>query len=109
MRLGLAIKRQAKLRGPAAGKILVMQNDFEAAVSNAEIGNLAALWKKRSPEKVSRYHFEREMKMLHDIITPGTPGISTQEVYARIVREVENLNKNVRPASNSRASGYVTD
>jgi len=95
MRLGLAVKRQAKARRPAAGKILVMENDFDLGVSNAEIETLTELWKARAPEKISNYHFEREMKMLHDIITPGTPGIPTAEVYARILHEVEILDENI--------------
>jgi len=95
MRLGLAVKRQAKARGPATGKILVMENDFDMGVSNAEIETLTDLWKAHKPEKINSYHFERDMKMLHDIITPGTPGVPTEEVYARILHEVDALNKNI--------------
>ena len=95
MRLGLAVKRQAKLHKPAAGKILVMENDFDMGVSNVEIESLADLWKTHNPEKVNSYHFEREMKMLHDIITPGTPGIPTSEIYARILHEVDTLDENI--------------
>ena len=95
MRLGLAVKRQAKVRAPAAGKLLVMENDFDMGVSNAEIESLADLWKAHNPEKISSYHFERELKMLHDIITPGTPGIPTAEVYDRIIREVETFDKTI--------------
>jgi len=73
MRLGLLVKRQARIREPAARKILVMENDFDMGVSNAEIEILTRLWLTQKPEKVSSYHFERDMKMLHDIITPGTP------------------------------------
>jgi alpha-beta hydrolase superfamily lysophospholipase len=94
MRLGLAVKRQAKRREPAAGKILVMENDFDMGVSNAEIERLTELWKAHKPEKVNSYHFEREMKMLHDIITPGTPGIPTAEIYTRILHEVEAMDTN---------------
>jgi esterase/lipase len=93
MRLGLAVKRQAKQCEPAASKILVMENDFDKGVSNAEIEKLIMLWEAYNPEKVNSYHFEREMKMLHDIITPGSPGVPTEEVYARILREVDALNK----------------
>ena len=95
MRLGLSVKRQAKMHRPAAGKILVMENDFDMGVSNAEIESLADLWKVYNPEKVNSYHFEREMKMLHDIITPGTPGIPTAEIYARILHEVNTLAANI--------------
>jgi len=95
MRLGLAVKRQAKVREPVAGKILVMENDFDMGVSNAEIETLTRLWIEHKPEKVSSYHFDRDMKMLHDIITPGTPGIPTEEIYGRILLEVEALDQNI--------------
>lgn len=94
MRLGLAVKRQARQYAPMAGKILVMENDFDKGVSNAEVEKLTALWEAHEPEKVSSYHFGREMKMLHDIITPGTPGIPTEDIYARILQEVETLETN---------------
>jgi len=55
---------------------------------------LTELWKAHKPEKVNSYHFEREMKMLHDIITPGTPGIPTAEIYTRILHEVEAMDTN---------------
>lgn len=95
MRLGLAVKRQARLNAPAAGKILVMENDFDMGVSNSEIESLVALWKSHGVEKLSSYHFERNMKMLHDIITPGTPGVPTMQVYDSILHEVESLDQNI--------------
>lgn len=95
MRLGLAVRRQAKIQGPAASKILVMENDFDKGVSNVEIEKLTLLWKAHNPEKVSSYHFARDMKMLHDIITPGTPGIPTAEIYARILQVVETSEANI--------------
>lgn len=93
MRLGLAVKRQAKAQAPAAKNILVMMNDFDKGVSNAEIEALTGVWKTYKPDRVSSYHFERELKMLHDIITPGTPGIPTAENYARILAEVAGQDK----------------
>lgn len=91
MRLAFAVKRLAKEREPAAGKILVMVNDFDLGVSNNETISLMNLWKNRKEDRVSEVHFDREMKMLHDVITPGTPGIPTEEVYARILHEVESI------------------
>lgn len=95
MRLGLAVKRQAKMGAPAAEKILVMMNDFDMGVSNAEIEILTGLWEARAPEKISNYHFDRDLRMLHDIITPGTPGIPTAEIYVKIRQEVDAQGRNV--------------
>jgi len=94
MRLALAVKQRAKQQKPAAGKILVMVNDFDLGVSNKETNSLIDLWKTSKGDRVSEVHFDREMKMLHDVITPGTPGIPTEEVYARILHEVESIQDN---------------
>jgi len=91
LRLAWATKQQAKERKPAAGGILVMINDFDLGVSNEETRHLIDLWKANKGSQVREFHFDREMKMLHDIITPGTPGIPTEEVYARIFNEVDAI------------------
>jgi len=95
LRLALAVKRQAKEREPAVGKILVVVNDFDLGVSNDEIETLTNLWKGRKADRVGVAHFDRKMRMLHDIITPGTPGIPTEEVYARILNEVDAVQDTV--------------
>jgi carboxylesterase len=91
MRLGLAVKRQASAQPPSAGYILMMMNDFDPGVSNVELERLYEVWKSRKPGSVSAYHFEKDMKMLHDIITPGKPGIPTEEVYIRLIQQVTTL------------------
>jgi carboxylesterase len=88
MRLGLAVKRQSQIRPPAAGHIMMIINDFDPGVSNTELNSLYEVWKSQKGEKVTSYHFDKEMKMLHDIITPGTPGIPIEDVYSRIIQQV---------------------
>jgi hypothetical protein len=94
MRLGLAVKRQAGIQPAAAQHILMLINDAEPGVSNAELDNLCGIWKSKRPDNVSVYHFEREMKLPHDIITPGTPGVPTEDVNARIITQVTRLAEN---------------
>ena len=42
---------------------------------------------------LASYHFPRDMKMVHDIISPGTPGIPTEVVYDTIVDQVQSLHQ----------------
>ncbi len=88
LRLGLAVKAQSRRQPPAAGHILIMINDSEPAVSNTELNNLYKGWSRNAVGRVSAYHFVRAMKMPHDIITPGTPGVPTEEVFTRIIEQV---------------------
>lgn len=91
LRLGLAVKHQSRMGAPAADQILMMVNDSEPAVSNAELNNLYESWKRNGAGRVSAYHFERGMKMPHDIITPGTPGVPTEQVLTRIIDQITAL------------------
>jgi len=61
-------------------------------VNNYELYKVLANWEAhRNHTKLSTFHFERNMKLPHDIITPGTPGVDIDTVYgllfARILQE----------------------
>jgi hypothetical protein len=66
-------------------------NDAEPAVSNAEILRFIRLWQKHGNANVSEVHFEKEMKLPHDIITPGTPGVPIGDIQPRLIRAVREL------------------
>lgn len=97
MRLAKALEEQAQANPPKAGKILVIINDFDLGVSNAAIAHLFSLWQKTRPEALTSYHFERSMKMLHDVVTPNSPGVPTEEVYQRIISQVLTLQSSSTP------------
>ena len=93
MRLGVALMDNAKAEKPKAGKILVMINDYDPGVSNRKIEELEQLWQAHGMNNLASYHFPRDMKMVHDIISPGTPGIPTEVVYDTIVDQVQSLHQ----------------
>jgi pimeloyl-ACP methyl ester carboxylesterase len=90
MRLAMITRAQAEKSAPAAGHITLIINDSEPAVSNAEIVRLFKLWQKYSRGNLSEYHFEKEMKLPHDIITPGTPGVPIADIQPRLINAVRD-------------------
>ena len=88
LRLAAAVKEQAQREPPKANRILMVINDFDPGVSNREIENLLKIWKRSDGSVLQAYHFEKSMQMLHDIITPETPGVPIEQVYHRLVQQV---------------------
>lgn len=91
LRLGALTRAQAEKFAPKAIQIMMVINDAEPAVSNAEIRRILNLWKKHGMKNPGEYHFEKEMKLPHDIITPGTPGVPIAEIQPRLIGAVRDL------------------
>jgi carboxylesterase len=94
MRLAMITRVQAEKSPPAASNITMVINDAEPAVSNAEILKLLKLWQKHGKGKLSEYHFEKDMKLPHDIITPGTPGVPVGDIHPRLIGAVRDIHSN---------------
>ena len=105
LRLGIAVEQKARRSPPSAGRILMMINDFDPGVSNARMQKLVQIWKEHGKQDLGEYHFEREMKMLHDIITPGTPGVPVDEVYRRIEGQILILHDSQHGAASVQEQG----
>ncbi|MGZ9167123.1 MAG: alpha/beta hydrolase [Anaerolineales bacterium] len=102
LRLAMITRTQAEKSPPAARNITFIINDAEPAVSNAQALRLFRLWQEheRSTPRsgsvegrgnLSEVHFEKEMNLPHDIITPGTPGVPTQDIQPRLIGAVRDL------------------
>jgi alpha-beta hydrolase superfamily lysophospholipase len=94
IRLAMVTRAQAEKSAPAAGHITLIINDAEPAVSNAEIMKLLRLWQRYGMGNISEYHFEKEMKLPHDIITPGTPGVTIGDIQPRLFDAVRSIHVN---------------
>lgn len=88
LRLAMITRAQAKKAAPKAGNITLIINDAEPAVSNAEIVKFMRLWRKHGKVNVKDVHLERSMKLPHDILTPGTPGLPIEDIYPRLIGAV---------------------
>jgi carboxylesterase len=94
MRLAMMTRSQAKKSYPAARHITMIINDAEPAVSNAEILRLLKLWRKQGRGNINEYHFEKDMNLPHDIITPGTPGVPIADIQPRLIGAVREIQAN---------------
>jgi pimeloyl-ACP methyl ester carboxylesterase len=90
-RLGTATQLQAKGHPLAAKTVSMVINDAEPSVNNDEIINLLETWQKHGTGNLRQIHFEKSLKLPHDFITPGTPGLNIEEVYARLIHAVEDI------------------
>jgi hypothetical protein len=96
MRIGMITRKQAEKFPPAAANITMIINDAEPAVSNAEIFRLIKSWQKHGKGNINEFHFEKEMKLPHDIITPGTPGVPIAEIQPRLIGAVKDTHRRLR-------------
>jgi pimeloyl-ACP methyl ester carboxylesterase len=89
MRLGMATQAQAEKYPAKAGSITMVLNDAEPGVSNGDLVRLLETWRKQGKQNLFEYHFEKEMKLPHDIITPGTPGVPVEQIFPRLMSMVK--------------------
>jgi len=105
IRLGMVTRSQAEKAPPKAKNITIIINDAEPAVSNAEILRLFKLWQKHkrsTPRSDSvdgkgnlrEVHFEKDLNLPHDIITPGTPGVPVEITHPRLISAVRDMHNN---------------
>src|SRR6266508_4637644 len=94
IRLGMITRSQAEKSPPKASNITVIINDAEPAVSNTEILKLLKLWRKHGKGNLSEVHFEKDLKLPHDIITPGTPGVPVEVTHPRLISTVRDIHDN---------------
>lgn len=93
-RLGTATQIQAKERPLAAKTVAMVINDGEPSVNNDEIVNLLEIWQRHGIGNLQQIHFQKSLKLPHDFITPGTPGLKIDEIYPRLVRAVMDIQAN---------------
>ena len=100
LRLGMITRALAEKSPPKTKNIVMVINDAEPAVSNAENSKFLKLWQKHGKANLSEYHFEKDMKLPHDIITPGTPGVPIEDIQRRlmgVVRDAHSGQGTLRP------------
>ena len=91
LRLAMVCRAQAITSPPLGENIVIVINESEPAVSNTEIHKLINSWKKHGKGNISEYFFETDMKLPHDIITPGTPNLPIELIHPRLVSAVREI------------------
>ncbi len=90
-RLAIAIQTQAEKTPPAAKAIVMVINDAETSVSNADLVKLLETWKKLGKDYLGEYHFEKDLNLPHDFITPRSSRSSVDISYARLIKVVKDI------------------
>ncbi len=90
-RMAIAIKAQADKLPPAAKSIVMVINDAEPSVSNAELVNLVETWQKHRKANLSEYHFEKSIQLPHDFITPNASISFSETSYPRLIKVVKDI------------------
>ena len=90
-RLAAAIESQAEKFPPAAKTIVMVINDAEPSVSNPELVNLVKTWQNHRKGNLNEYHFEKSINLPHDFITPGTSGLSVEDIYPCLIKMVKEF------------------
>ena len=80
LRLGLAVRRQAGKRAPAARSIVIATNQDDDSVDSTLTWETAAIWE-RDGADVTRFKFPRDTHLPHEMIDPSEPGAMPGLVY----------------------------
>ena len=94
IRLAMITRTQAEQSPPKAKDITMIINDSEPAVNNAEIVKFIERWRKHGQVSINEVHFEKDMNLPHDIITPGTPGVPTEKIHPRLLSAIRDIHAN---------------
>ncbi len=85
MRLGFTVLDIARRTPPAAGRMVMVTNDGDTAISNALAVTLARRWQRRRPADVSTYRFPASMGLIHDVIDPLQEAQQIDHVYPALL------------------------
>ena len=80
LRLGLAVRRQARMAKPAAGSIVIVTNGADDSVDHYVTFETAEIWE-RDRADVLRYQFDKDANLPHEMIDPTEPGALPSLVY----------------------------
>jgi carboxylesterase len=84
--LGDLVRAEARQSNPQAGKVLLVTNAADLAVSNAVANDLIADWQKSGAENIDTYEFSSDLEMyFHDIIDPGQSYQKVDFIYPVLI------------------------
>ena len=102
MRLGLAVRRQAHARKPAAGSIAIVTNAADDSVDHYVTHETAEIWT-GDGANVTRFEFPKDAHLPHEMIDPSEPGAVPGLVYPTLTalaegRQITSASPAARPA-----------
>lgn len=85
LRLALSAGAQARKTRPAAGKIVMISNANDKAVSYPAIEDFLRTWAAYGEELVSSYQFEKSLELPHDLIRPTRQDARPEVVFPKLM------------------------
>jgi len=84
LRLGFTVQADAQHKPPSAKKIVIVLNANDKMINNEMTMKMVNIWKKHHAA-LTRYEFEADLKLCHDIIDPAQPDQRIDIVYPRLM------------------------
>jgi len=95
IRLGLAVRSQAKRQKPATSKITVITNPSDSVIRHEQVRGLIHDWTTHGAS-VQEYKFPAEWELIHDFMDPLQQAQQVDHVYPLLLQWVEE-SLHVRP------------
>jgi carboxylesterase len=87
LRLGFAVKDEARHKTPAAGKIVLIYNANDNMINNDVTEELATVWQEHYAN-LKTCEFNSRLKLTHDLIDPAQPNQRIDIVYPLLMELV---------------------
>ncbi len=84
LRLGFVVQADAKLKPPAAKKMVIVFNANDSMINNEMTTQMVNIWKAHHAS-LTTSEFDAALKLGHDIIDPAQPGQQVDIVYPRLM------------------------
>jgi esterase/lipase len=84
IRLGFAVRADARRQAPAAARLLVITNANDNAVNRPLIASITNAWRQHGAN-LSTYEFTASLKLEHDFIDSERPGLPIELVYSKLI------------------------
>jgi len=101
MLLGGKVMKESKSVAPRARAIVVITSGMDEAVDEKNLDQVVTQWRQHSSVKITRFKFDQNMGVFHDMIDPQQPYQKTSVVYPKLIELIENTeieyNKNLVP------------
>jgi esterase/lipase len=89
LRLGAALRSQARRSAPATRSVVIVKNENDEAIDNTTLDDQVQLWRSSGAQNVETYTFGVEQRLVHDLIDPDQPAQRIDYVYPILIDLLE--------------------
>jgi hypothetical protein len=90
MLLGWKVMKESRRVAPRARAIVVITSEMDEAVDEKNLDQVVTQWRGHSSVKITRFKFDQDMRVFHDMIDPQQPYQKTSVVYPKLIELIEN-------------------